>query len=544
MARLDLRVAPSPARARRACTRSSLHGLVAGLTLGRGDREGYLAAVERDGGGEARLHAERALAGLEPPLWEAQPDRFPLIREALDFAEGVVVHSAYAEGKVRAAGYAGPVHRVAYPAPSGEGQSDAPLPAGRSPVIGSLGKVNSAKRIPQLLHAYSRLLRRFPNALLVLAGEGVEDRAMKIRLDALGLEAGKEVLLRGYVPAEEFSALAAESDICVSLRSPTLGETSASAIAALAAGDAARRQRRRLVQRASRLGRSQGRSRRVGGRPPGRGPRAACFRRGAAAEDGLGRQVVRAARARCRAVGRWLRRRPGGARRLTSSDNVAARSSLARTRTWIAAVPAWLWLGALILASAGIRLALAKPHPAPWVFPDELIYSNLAESFAETRALRASRVARAPGLRPGYPLLIAPAYSSSTTSPTRTRPRRRSTPLSCRWRRSPSISSRGASCPVSLALVAATLALAIPSFLYTGTILTENAFYPAFAAAAFGMFAALERPTPWRQLGALALIGVAFVIRAQAVGLGAAFLTAIVLVCLVEASGRRPPEPS
>ena len=161
----------------------ALHGLIAGLTLGRGDQNGYLAAVERDGGVDARVRAERGLAGLEPPLWESQPDRFPLIREALDFARGVVVHSGYAESKVRAAGYAGPVHRVAYPAPSGDGQS-ALFPAGRSPVIGSLGKLNSAKRIPQLLHAYSRLLRRFPSALLVLAGDGVADKATRIRLEA------------------------------------------------------------------------------------------------------------------------------------------------------------------------------------------------------------------------------------------------------------------------------------------------------------------------------------------------------------------------
>jgi glycosyltransferase involved in cell wall biosynthesis len=214
----------------------ALHGLIAGLTLGRRDREGYLAAVERDGGVVARRRAERALAGLEPPLWEAEPERFPLVREALDFAQGVVVHSEYAEAKVRAAGYSGPVHRVAYPAPSSESRSGALLPEDRSPVIGSLGKFNSAKRIPQLLRAYSRLLRRFPGALLVLAGDGIGDTQLKIRLDALHLEAGKHVLLRGYVPAEEFSALGAESDICVSLRSPTLGETSASAIAALAVG--------------------------------------------------------------------------------------------------------------------------------------------------------------------------------------------------------------------------------------------------------------------------------------------------------------------
>jgi glycosyltransferase involved in cell wall biosynthesis len=103
-------------------------------------------------------------------------------------------------------------------------------------VIASLGKFNSAKRIPQLLHAYARLRRRFPEALLVLAGDGIGDAQLRIRLDALGLEAGKHVLLRGYVPADEFSSLGAAADICVSLRSPTLGETSASAVAALTVG--------------------------------------------------------------------------------------------------------------------------------------------------------------------------------------------------------------------------------------------------------------------------------------------------------------------
>ena len=220
---------------------------------------------------------------------------------------------------------------------------------------------------------------------------------------------------------------------------------------------------------------------------------------------------------------------------MTSSDNVAVRSSLARTRTWLAAVPAWLWLGAIILASAGIRLALAKPHPAPWVFPDELIYANLAESFAETGrfALRES-----PGLQgygPGYPLLIAPAYFVFDSLAHAYAAAKAINAFVMSLAAIPVYLIARRLVPVWLALVAATLALAIPSFLYTGTILTENAFYPAFAAAAFGMFAALERPTPWRQLGALALIGVAFLIRAQAVSLGAAFLTAIVLVCLVEA---------
>jgi glycosyltransferase involved in cell wall biosynthesis len=214
----------------------ALHGLVAGLTLGRGDREGYLAAVERDGGAGGRAAAERALAGIDPPLWEVRPEEFPLVHEALDCAQGVVVHSAYAEGKVRAAGYSGPVYRIAQPAASWDGRSTVRFTGGRSPVIGSLGKLNSAKRIPQLLHAFARLRERFPQALLVLAGEGVEGESIRIRVETLGLEPGRDVLLSGYVPEAKFRSLAAGCDICVSLRSPTLGETSGSAIAALSVG--------------------------------------------------------------------------------------------------------------------------------------------------------------------------------------------------------------------------------------------------------------------------------------------------------------------
>jgi glycosyltransferase involved in cell wall biosynthesis len=216
----------------------ALHGLVAGLTLGRGDRDGYLAAVEREGGTEGRAAAERALAGLDPPLWEARPDEFPLVREALDFARGVIVHSEYAEGRVRATGFQGPVHHIPHPAVSTDRPLGARVAAGRSPLIASLGKFNSAKRIPQLLRAFARLQRRFPEALLVLAGDGVENETLRIRLGALGLEVGKDVVLHDYLPENEFRRLASGCDISVSLRSPTLGETSGSAIAALSVGSA------------------------------------------------------------------------------------------------------------------------------------------------------------------------------------------------------------------------------------------------------------------------------------------------------------------
>ena len=51
--------------------------------------------------------------------------------------------------------------------------------------------------------------------------------------------------------------------------------------------------------------------------------------------------------------------------------------------------------------------------------------------------------------------------------------------------------------PARLALLAAVLAVALPSMVYTATVMTENAFYPVFLLAACASCAMLERPT-WR----------------------------------------------
>ena len=205
------------------------------------------------------------------------------------------------------------------------------------------------------------------------------------------------------------------------------------------------------------------------------------------------------------------------------------------TRARVAAWPAWVWLGALVLVSAAIRLALGKPHPAPWIFGDEMIYANLAESFAKTGSFAFRDAPGLYGYGFGYPVLISPAYAVFDD-------------LAHAFAAAKAINSLVmslAAIPVFLiarrlvsswlALLAAGLSLAIPSMLYTGTIMTENAFYPAFCACAFAFFAVLERPTLWRQLSALALVGLAFLIRAQAAVLVPAFVTAIVVVCLVEA---------
>ena len=210
-----------------------LHHLVVGLTLTRGDKESYLEAVERDGGSEARRLAERALAGLEQPLWESRVQKFPLLATVLDHATGVVVHSRHAEDRVRASGYEGPVRRIAMPAWPFPPAARAELP-GEDFVVASLGKLNAAKRVPQLLQAFARLREQVRARLLL--GEVDPRLNVDARLSALSVRRRQDVLELGRLPEDELWAWLNRADVTVSLRWPTMGETSGIAVRALALG--------------------------------------------------------------------------------------------------------------------------------------------------------------------------------------------------------------------------------------------------------------------------------------------------------------------
>jgi glycosyltransferase involved in cell wall biosynthesis len=200
-----------------------LHHLVAGITLARGDAAGYLAAMERDHGLAGRLLAHGVLDNRIPPLWETRPQDFPLAGEILRLAQGLIVHSRYVEAGARAAGYEGPVARIAHPAWS-------PPVAGvrRETLIGCFGHLNESKRIPQLYASFARLRERRPDARLLVVGGASR------RLADLDVPEG--VTREGYVDEGRLWSLMEACEVVVSLRSPTMGETSGTVIRALSTG--------------------------------------------------------------------------------------------------------------------------------------------------------------------------------------------------------------------------------------------------------------------------------------------------------------------
>jgi glycosyltransferase involved in cell wall biosynthesis len=203
-----------------------LHHLVAGLTLGRGDGDGYLGAMQREAGVPGRLLAHGVIDGVVAPLWEVRPEDFPLVDEVLEHTAkpgaGLIVHSRYVASRAVAAGYGGRLWTIPHPAWSARAIVPASL-RGR-PIIGAFGAQTASKRLPQLLRAFARLRCTHPDAALHIAG------------DAGAPVAAEAVVWHGRVEEELLWSLMAACDICVALRAPTMGETSGIAVRALSLG--------------------------------------------------------------------------------------------------------------------------------------------------------------------------------------------------------------------------------------------------------------------------------------------------------------------
>ena len=73
------------------------------------------------------------------------------------------------------------------------------------------------------------------------------------------------------------------------------------------------------------------------------------------------------------------------------------------------AIPAWVWLTAIVVVSIVVRIALARRMVAPWIMIDEIVYSELAKSFASHGQFLVRDVP-SHGYGFVYPVLIAPAW--------------------------------------------------------------------------------------------------------------------------------------
>jgi glycosyltransferase involved in cell wall biosynthesis len=216
-----------------------LHHLVEALTLGRGNPAGYAAALFAEHGAAGlRVARLRAQGMFDPGL------RFllPLHRQVTDRAQGVILHSRFAAGRVQHPG--GPALRViphhlspGVLALDGLDQAAARRSLGlppRGPILLSLGHATPAKRIDVVLAAVARLAEGFPDLLHVIAGAPDPGLDLAGMIARLGLQ--DRVRVTGWLPEDAFLPYARAADLLVNLRHPLAGESSGALVRALGMG--------------------------------------------------------------------------------------------------------------------------------------------------------------------------------------------------------------------------------------------------------------------------------------------------------------------
>ena len=197
-----------------------------------------------------------------------------------------------------------------------------------------------------------------------------------------------------------------------------------------------------------------------------------------------------------------------------------------------------LMLSGVVLAAAALWGTLGHQIDVPTVFGDELIHWDASRSLAAGDGLRVRDGGY--GFGPLYPALLVPVHLLTADD-------LRAYQWARLWN---ALLFALAAVPVYFlarrllepgwSLACAAFAVAIPSALYTGFVMTEGAAYTACCLALLALARCLERPTVAAQLLAILAIALATGVRLQLAALGIALAVALPLRFVLSRGLRLP----
>lgn len=215
-----------------------LHHFVFSQTVGNNRLREYLRELDYCYKAERSQIVKVTLEERDEDSWF----EYPLVDRIVDSSLGMIVHSDFARQKVLEVNPAARVRKIPLPCAP---QSSEHM---RSPelireilgfkkddfLIGSVGYLNSSKRIDALLRTVARLKERGLKPKLLLVGKMLPGCDAPMWVEELGLT--DDVLWTGYVDGHTFREYMHLPDIFVALRHPSAGETSASVIKMMGIG--------------------------------------------------------------------------------------------------------------------------------------------------------------------------------------------------------------------------------------------------------------------------------------------------------------------
>jgi glycosyltransferase involved in cell wall biosynthesis/SAM-dependent methyltransferase len=215
---------------------ANLHHLIADVTIRRGDWDAYFAECELNGVAVTPSFKEDLRERRRGPDYES----VPMTRRLLERSRGLIVHSEFVAGQMRAQGFEGPIavipHGAWLPATDRNATRHELGVEPTTPLIGAFGYLKPYKRIAESLRAFRRLVTHNPRVRMILVGEPHPDFNVEQLIRTLHLQ--EHVRILGFAPIEKFVDYIDACDIVLNLRYPTVGETSGSLQRALGLGKA------------------------------------------------------------------------------------------------------------------------------------------------------------------------------------------------------------------------------------------------------------------------------------------------------------------
>ncbi|HBV97876.1 MAG: hypothetical protein JL50_07695 [Peptococcaceae bacterium BICA1-7] len=217
-----------------------LHHFIVGYWINKkAGLEGYFSELRNQYGPDLEESARKALR-RKTPLWETdEVIKYPLNKNLLKRATGVIVHSEYVKMLVkdnvhdRVVKINSPVYPVPCASLNKKGD-DLGLPEDKV-ILAHMGFLNPAKRMDTVMAVIAGEESLKKNIFLLIIG-GSSNINYRLEEYAKSLGISENVSFLGYLPLEEAYAYLNCSHICLSLRYPTMGETSSSLIRIMSIG--------------------------------------------------------------------------------------------------------------------------------------------------------------------------------------------------------------------------------------------------------------------------------------------------------------------
>ncbi|MDA8233798.1 MAG: glycosyltransferase [Clostridia bacterium] len=219
----------------------NLFGFFLHLTHLRNKSSEFIEEMEYAHDKEGRIAAEKIIhEGIFPDVMS-----FPINKRMVDCSKGVIVHSEWSKKELlKNINCKMPIIKIPQAVPlqklptiSDKKRIKSSLNLSEVDfIIGVFGNVTWNKRLHAIINSFCRLLQTHPNSKLIIIGNCSKDMHTELNILIKQNKVDNNVRVTGGIDFDTFNDYIKISDICINLRWPTMGETSATLLRAISFG--------------------------------------------------------------------------------------------------------------------------------------------------------------------------------------------------------------------------------------------------------------------------------------------------------------------